>query len=386
MTTRFLRLTPLDAWFFRDGRPYNLHESNQTDVASMFPPAMTTVAGAIRAALARERGWDGRGRWQASLNTVLGDGFDNLGKLRFEGPFLSRRLDELDELLFPMPLHVLGTPEPDPSSTEPRWRPSTHLTPGPPIPCDTGLVRLPIRVDENGHTKDGAGLWVTAAGLQRVLSGRLPASDEVVVPTSLWSHEPRIGLVREPLSRTTADSDHALYSPRYVRLRRNVALSVVVHEVPEDWTVPDLFPLGGEGRMADCRLCDSVALPSASIAIRKTRRVAVVLLTPLCLKPDANGLLEHPRPNHSFPDLQGTTIVSACVGKPVRFGGWNSLAGEPIALTPCLPAGSTWFCEIEQAAVDTVLQAHGRHVGERTAYGFGQIVLGTWDDKGGTNG
>lgn len=49
-----------------------------------------TVAGALRAALARSRGWNGRGRWPQALRGILGDGPDHLGRLFLDGPFLLR--------------------------------------------------------------------------------------------------------------------------------------------------------------------------------------------------------------------------------------------------------------------------------------------------------
>ena len=75
---------------FADGTPFASREgASQADVGGMFPPSPETVSGAMRAALARCNGWDGRTRrWPRSLNTVLGDGPDGLGQLVFEGPFL----------------------------------------------------------------------------------------------------------------------------------------------------------------------------------------------------------------------------------------------------------------------------------------------------------
>ena len=58
-------LQPVDTWFFRDSTPFTMGKAPQENVGSVFPPHPATVVGAIRAALARSRGWDGRGRWGA---------------------------------------------------------------------------------------------------------------------------------------------------------------------------------------------------------------------------------------------------------------------------------------------------------------------------------
>jgi len=43
MSTQYSSITPQDACFFRDGRPYNYAESNQADVESVFPPSARTL-------------------------------------------------------------------------------------------------------------------------------------------------------------------------------------------------------------------------------------------------------------------------------------------------------------------------------------------------------
>ena len=57
-----LQFDPIDSWFFRDGTPFTTNSTPQEDVSSLFPPYPPTVVGALRAALALEKGWPGRGR------------------------------------------------------------------------------------------------------------------------------------------------------------------------------------------------------------------------------------------------------------------------------------------------------------------------------------
>ena len=129
---------------------------------------------------------------------------------------------------------------------------------------------------------------------------------------------------------------------------------------------------------------DELPLPQSPVdMIRESNRFTVSLLSPLCLPTDSSGRLSLPLPGECFPGVAGATIVSACVGKPVQIGGWNSLKREPLPLIPYLPAGSTWFCEADPAALDSILALHGRHIGERTPYGFGQIALGAWPQETG---
>lgn len=386
-TLQTVLLSPIDAWFFRDGRPYNEGEGNQTDVISQFPPPATTLVGSLRAALARSHKWNGTGRWDSSLNVILGDGFDQLGVLSFRGPWLARTPDMGEtELLFPMPLHVLGKPGQQQSDSEPRWKPACLLTPGHAVHCDLGEVCLPVMsevrandIDLNG-LKEPASQWVTSRGLEQILAGRLPDVSQVVEARDLWSREARVGLKRCEDKRVTEQG--ALYSTRFVRLTRGVSLAMTIAGLPdgENWKIPDLLALGGEGRMADCRTLAAMSLPTAPVdQILASKRIVVTLITPLIL-PDSNGSdagsVNSPQPNQTFFDWPGTTVVSACVGKPQSLGGWDSLERRPLPLRPVLSAGSTWFLEVTDASA--IVERFARGIGMKTQYGFGQVVLGVW--------
>ncbi len=385
MSTRTILLTPIDAWFFRDGRPYNQGESGQTDVRSLFPPFAPTVVGTLRAALAVGQGWCGRESWADELHPILGNGFDDLGQLQFHGPFLARE----DECLFPAPLHLLGCAADHATLAQPYWLPSEFLAPnliGPVLESDLGPVHFPLPIrskGQRGQLKEPTGLWVTAAGYGRILRGEIPDAETLVPSSALWKSEQRVGLARNHESR--AAEEGALYSPEYVRLRRGVELAMLVEGVPEKWEFPKLIALGGESRMAQCksRAGELPLLPLPDDIIRESKRFTVSLLTPLCLPRDSSGRLASPMPGQSFPGLRGSTVVSACVGKPVHIGGWNSLKREPLPLMPYLPAGSAWFCEADPTALGSILTSHRRHAGERTAYGFGQIALGAWPQETG---
>ena len=107
------RLEPVDTLFFRDGTPFTADSAPQDGVDSLFPPHPPTVAGALRAALARANGWNGHGRWPEDICRVLGDGLEDPGRLSIDGPFVLH--DE--EPLFRSPRHLLG------ASGASGWRP-----------------------------------------------------------------------------------------------------------------------------------------------------------------------------------------------------------------------------------------------------------------------
>ncbi len=397
MSTRLYRLTPVDAWFFRDGRPYRQSESSQAGVVSLFPPHPPTVVGALRAALARENGWNGRGSWESVTNVrrILGDGFADLGQLRVRGPYLCRRddsvLETAEEQLWPLPAHVVGKRREETSDTGLRFHAQALLAPSErPVAADIGNVRVPVPTrftsdisQGKSRFKAGADQWVTTAGLHAILAGDLPAADTIVASKDLWKLEPRVGIVRDPVRRTT--SEGAMYSPLMIRLHRGVSMMLEVRGVPADWCEPaDHVPVGGESRMAYCQNAADgntckLALPrnldpdlNLESRIKKHKRLSVVHLSPADMFP-LPGVNEH------IPQLPGVRVVSACLRPPLMIGGWDSIRHRPLPLRPHVAPGSVWFCELDESCdVNKVLKSHGQCIGDRTAYGFGHVTLGFW--------
>jgi CRISPR-associated protein Cmr3 len=343
--------------------------------------------GAIRATLARGQGWDGKNPWKVELNTVLGNGFDDLGQLCFFGPYLALKKPDDVEYLYPIPLHILGYIEESTEESKSQWIPACFLAPNDnKYESDIGEISYPKILNTNPSDKKlapGEDVWITQNGLQKVLSGKLPSQDECFKQSQLWKPERRIGLEREYPKHTAKEG--MLYTPEYVRLCENVELVMEVEGNPDDWSVPELVPLGGESRMASIRKHADIqtSIPTLSIEfqnrIQQEKKLTVSLLTPMQLNNDNSKMeIDHLEVNKEFPNLPGSKILSACVGKPQRIGGWDSLKKEPIPSTPLIPAGSTWFCEWENVDLEKINKLHGNHIGLKTNYGFGQIVLGTY--------
>lgn len=373
MNVQCFALTPCDAWFFRDGRPYHHRESNQADVASVFPPSPRTLSGAVRAALARANGWDGKDRWPAALNSILGDGPNHLGNLQCMGPFLIESRSEGSHPLWPAPNHLVG------EARAHGWNPTGFLVPDErPTETDLGQVRLPRLAQGpgqfTGSVKPAEGFWITAAGLQKTLAGQLPPAPDLRRPERLWSHESRVGLCRDPQSRIVGEGD--LYSPSFVRLAPGVALGVGVAPLPQTpLPLPRILALGGESRLASAEPWPQSPIPQpppldAFVARPDgTIRFVILLLTP--------GRF----PKKHQPALylsDNVRTVSACVGKPQWIGGWDSLSRQPLPLEPFYPAGSIWFCETDAREFPQIHAQHGQWLGEYTQHGFGQIAIGLW--------
>ncbi len=361
-------LEPLDTLFFGDGSPFNAGETGQMEVLGTFPPSPTTVVGALRAAFARELGWPRNG-WNQRIVEALGDGRD-LGPLRFSGPYVVKDGD----VLFPAPLHLLRSKQSEPEG-------KVHfmfLKPGGnAFSTDIGEARLPeaeAKRDDSGREITGfkplGDAYLTREGMEKALRGEPPGPDEVLDGATLWGGEPRVGIRRHPEKRTTEED--ALYQITHVRPKKGVALAMGVDGY--DGEAPGLLTLGGESRMAGLKSASSFAFPKAPALEPEggTLRYTATLITPARLREEGWR-----KPCGELPGLPGK-VVSACAGKPLMIGGWDTEKKEPLALEPHLPPGSTWFMEVSADKAEKVRKMHAGHIGERQEWGYGQILIGAW--------
>jgi CRISPR-associated protein Cmr3 len=359
-----LLFTPVDSWFFRDSTPFDMDAAPQARVRGVFPPYPSTVAGAVRAALARVRGWNGKDTWSEAIKPVLGDGPDDLGRLQLTGPLVVRS----GETLFPLPRYVSLARDRN------NGRAVQFICPGQDqISTDLGSSRLPeLAAVEHGGKSAIARPWITAAGLRKLLQHQSPAQADIVNQDAPWCEELHVGIRRDLETRTTGEG--ALYSTRHTRLRPGVGLAVEASGLPDDWSIPPgtLMPLGGESRLAVCQpwqselkfQLDHQELGGECVLIALTP--ALIEHAALCGRAD---LITEPR----------VRVICGCAERPLRIGGWDSLARRPLPLRNALPAGTTLFCSVDdpglliQRATDGLIR-----IGAGQSAGFGLFVIGRW--------
>lgn len=352
----------VDTLFFRDGSPYNAGEGGQSGIRGRFPPFINTVQGAIRIALASGQGWspENNDRWPEKLGTP-----DNLGQVKLQGPYLMQN----EKMLFPAPLFL--------ASLENSIKGKdfyTRLKPGEEVECDLGKVRLPEPQERQPGLKLLEDCWLDLDGMEVVLNGGLPAKDQVYSHSNLWQEEYRVGIERKPDTRTVATSK--IYSCSHIRLQKNVSLAVVVSGVPEVWheKASRLVRLGGEGRLARVKMIENVKILPGHADLKQAGgkvRFTVTLATPGKYGSDTINVIKN-----GPPGIPGK-CVSACIGKLVQAGGWDSQKLAPRPLEPFIPAGSTWFYEAGEPDILKIASIHGSTNGD--PYGFGQILVGSWE-------
>lgn len=363
-----LLFEPLDTLFFRDGQPFNRGEGN-SGLSSLFPPSPLTMVGAARAAWARDHGWQGKGKWDSAIEARLGGNRAELNGLGFIGPLLEKN----GQLVFPAPASLIGLNR---GNEQPDC--IARLKPGPAIHCDLGdAVRLPqpdlSETDTTRGRKPLHDWWLTSQGLEQLLDGKIPAKRHFIHQTGVWVDEPRVG---NEINKTQGTVEEGmLYATQHVRLAAGTVLTMYLSlkETPPR-PFPDLtqVPLGGEARSCWLRKNDEqLDLPAAIPSAQNGKiHYAVYVLTPLATETS-------PKPGEPFETLPGV-VVSACLRRAQRWGGWDSTRREPLPMSSHLPPGSVLFMEADQQKMADIEQLPGSNIGQRKSWGFGLITIGRW--------
>lgn len=355
----------IDTVFFRGNRSFNQGETGTQDIASIFPPPISSLQGLIRTALAMEQGWHPDG--VKDFPPELGD--ENcLGKLRLLGPYLK---DE-EDWLFPIPLHLVK----DQHNRFNYLIPSTET-----YQTDLGKRALPTVANEQAAGIKPINGLISRKGLQKVLQGGLPDTKDIRLTSDLWSEEARVGIEIDQKTGTAKES--MLYRIKQVRPVKKLQIGVLVGgDISSAWHPKNdfLMPLGGEGRMARISVeKEKDIIPPLMVPTKAKYNIVATLLTPghYDNKMKTNNVIQY-GPFHAM----GINCLSACIGKIQQVGGWDLKGRIPRPLMPIVPAGSTWFYQLNQEEWDKIKVFHGKttETDRFKGYGYGQIGFGTWKE------
>ncbi len=347
-------LSPLDTLFFRDSAPFSQGDDSQSGIIGLFPPNPETIAGALRAALAREMGWDGKSRWGEDIVRVLGSGSGNLGLFDLE----SYCLLQGNHVLLPCPAHVVRGLNDEKISL-------TRLTEKP-IQTDMGLKHFPQPGKPPGD-------WVTEAAFCEILAGRVPEDSGVLQSDALWSKEYRVGIQRDTKLRTAQEG--ALYSTVHARLHdapsnKQIRIAVTVGGLSDTLGLQagSIIPLGGESRAV---IVEPWAGDLSFPRVKLSGGAAFVLIaiTPALL---GTGILAG-TDDVLIVNGIAVQIQSIASNRELRIGGWDSTAKQPRPLRNALVPGSVLFCK---ATSDFEVPTGLVRLGSDCNAGYGLFVIG----------
>lgn len=388
MTKRTWQFNAADSLFFGAGKPMNAGESSWTD--SQFPPTGLTLQGAIRTAVLYCTEADIKAFTQGdpclksdanlknndvSLKTEIGDATE-LGNLDLTGPFLH----DNGELLFPAPLDLMSNAQGQRALLKPVNEPTT---------CDLGSIRLPA-VDGTGY-KVSENCYVNHHDMTKLLNGEtdgiklIPLFADNPKDTALADKEPKIGLARN--NKTRKYEEGMLFAIAPVRPRKDVSLHLRVQGIEPEHLPQNTFlqRLGGEGKLAGISVSDEdIKMPPARIPPDgETVRFKLVFTQPTLMPVDGwlpEGFALSVEKDRWIGPLKAceVAIISACIGKPVKLGGWDLKAGSSKTHKAYIPAGSVYFCEAQAKDREAILQLHDTKLGGNCEYGFGHVLVGGW--------
>lgn len=388
-----LEFKAIDSLFFRESRP--MEAPGSSELGSLFPPPMRTLAGAVRTSIAENMDVDWKKfkkNEQPEIKKVIGSG-DDYENLTFQGIWLHYK----GERLYPAPLNLIAKRQDSAIKLEDRKKIEliNSLNIGTPRECDLGeKVRLACMPENMEGSKPLQNHWLTANGLQKVLSGNEDTIDpkkEIVSIDTLRKEEHRLGIARDNAKRIVKDG--MLYQTRHVRFDRDTSFYVEVSGHKKNLE-SGIIKLGGEGRMATIKSNGQKItfpeFPQPDVTNKKKcEGIIIYLLTPMLLPDDSEFL-----PGFYKPQTNGNTVwkgtlhgislslINSVIGKVQREGGWDMAKHEPIAIQSLIPAGSVFYCKVENGDLDAAMKAlHNQQIGEEQHLGRGHIATGLWLTK-----
>jgi len=345
-------LVPDDFLFFRDGKPSTQGEDHY--LRSLFPPNPSTLYGAVRTRRLMDAGIDLRrlsaGSWEQALGSLVEElgPWGGFGSLELRGPWL---VCERRGVLLPAPLDLglshrprpprprqLGRrarlPEPEPpriaevvryrlEATPARRRWSHSLGLLRPFRHEGGTWSPWRRRSEGGDPRPATGWFLTADGIRRWASGRLPEPAHFVHGDELWAEEVRTGLGMKAGTRYTEES--LLYTFALIRMHPGVSLGFELRG--SDLAPRGCLRLGGEGRTATLAPGPALPIPEVPTGARYCTAFATATFSSRGSLPPAA--------------LPGELLAAVMPGAG-RIGGWDLARRQPKPLRRTIPAGSTY--------------------------------------------
>ena len=384
------KFSQLDSWFFREARP--MESVGGSELSSVFPPPVTTMAGAIRTLLGDliELDWQKYNKHeQQSLavdvneQQLIGHGEDT-ADLRFSYPVIEVCEKGVWLTLTPAPIDLLELKED---------KKLICLGIGKDVvQSDLGCTRLPELPAGVMGAKPLENVWLKPAGWKAYQQGQLPNADQLVRLSDLIEKESRLGIARDNVKGAVESG--MLYQTEHIRLKRDpnkfddIRLCCEVSGIPQSLNdllldKPQAVRLGGEGRLAFVEVVSSKN--EQNVQLPATEKVKLVLTSPACFK---QGWLPSgfEKVSQEGVDVfvgkiadQDITIIAQVNGKPQRIGGWDSATNAPKPLRSFMPVGCCWYLKCTDAsALQATINEKG--LGEFSQFGYGKGIVLPWKD------
>ncbi|MFQ3568277.1 MAG: type III-B CRISPR module-associated protein Cmr3 [Aggregatilineales bacterium] len=357
MTMQWVFIEPLDVWMFRDSKPFTAQENFYA--RSLFPPQPGTMQGVIRS------------HHYALTGQIIGSSTD-MGGLRLTGPFVAQRDQSgKTKLYVRAPLDLLAKAgEHGESVTGRRLLPAKQMRFKTDLD-DQWRPLIPAEREKSAAAEkaDEAEYWMDEAALATYLSDpRAPV--ELVKASQLYDREERVGLALD-VERRANQSGH-FYRASFIRPCSDVGLLVGIDYGQPIFLGSGALNIGGESRSGLYQVLDGYEFPQPRVS---SGRLKIVLLTPAYF---SDGWQPASRDWSPWVGSKAK-LISAAVGKPQAFSGWDLQRNQPKPLRHFVPAGSVYLFE-DAAAPSIPFTETPAGEADFGAMGFGAVLVGAWDD------
>jgi len=397
---------PLDTLFFRDG--FSLDAGEPGYLESVFPPYPQTLHGALRSnvllAHCLDIGSFGKGKCNSQcekcgtcrLQQAIGNPKEGTyGTLDIYGSYLVKN----DTRYFPTPLDLMR------EKHEPQ-RFFSLIIPDSVVPCDLGDVHLPAKPKKGNYgVSDSAGGWISEEALEKyITSGEVPvvkkdandnypSASQWLPNTEFCAKEYKVGIARDYQTHNTKMGN--LYSIVPLRFLKGVKIGLLVEGLDTSLEPPteSITKLGGEGRLCTLKIqnpqsCLLMSSKSNELKIKPGEKLKILLLQPADLGTSWSLLGKVTKEGTEvscwqgqIKGIEGVTfrLISACIGKQQRIGGWDMALGKVKPMRRYVPAGSVYFLEVMECDVEKI-NKQGK-LGKNTEIGLGSYIIGRWNDE-----
>lgn len=368
-------IEPLDVLFLRGNKLFGDPGSYGE---CLIPPWPSVAAGAIRSRMLVDDAVDlaAFGRSQIEHPTLGTPA--KPGSFTLAGCYMARRQDGKMQILLPPPADLVISKARSGALEVKRLSPQVIS-----LQSSFPLAMLPLLAQGAERSKPESGYWLTQEGWEAYLQGQVPAVEQLVHSSNLWSFDVRVGIGMSAATRSVEEGK--LFSAQAVAMQPGVGFVAGVSgaQTPKD----GLLRLGGDGRAATIEQAD-INLPQPDYqAIASARRCRVVLTSP-GLFPEGWKLPGTDADNRVA--LSGgikARLVSAAVPRAETLSGWDLAKSRPKPAQRVAPTGSVYWLDEMQATpealgklVENGLWGEQCEDPARRAEGFNRVSLAVWSD------
>lgn len=369
MTT--LRLTPVDTFFFK-GQQTTVAGAD-TAMMGIFPPRPNTIYGALRSAYIHKHAafnefYDGANaevkKWMGTPNELGEFHLDYCG-LYFDGslilplPLDYQVIEKEENLLEAHPLTLCV--DEAPSSQESTWR---------------------LMSPRREKSKSSSNQFVRLHQWKNSILNNRPIK-RLISLSQILTVEPKVGIALDYDKRRT--KEHYLYRINKMRFKKDGALLVYSSSCP-DFSNIRFARIGGENRpwiiqqeQESIVFWNEQELVQLKEQILQSKIAKIILLSPAIWNRGS-------RPENfdgkllTLPNGLQVEWLTAAIGRPSLFGGWDIAKHRPKRRCFMVPNGSVIYINVQEDQVDSLLDlANGfsfTDQGSKEGFGFAIIAAG----------